>query len=170
MVTSIKGNDTSTFGGNIQTNESSIVSNRPIVVAKLTSNQTISTSTWTKITLNTTDIDTDSAFDTTNNKFTVPTGKAGKYILTGSALFDSGGGAQLARELLAIWKNGAEVKPRYDSDRNNNYIRSASAYITIILDLVEGDEIELYGYASDTSGSPAIATGSTGLSLHKLIG
>jgi len=145
------------------------LSNTPIVVAKITSNQTISSSTWTKVTLNSTDIDTDSAFNTTDNKFTVPVGKSGKYNLTGSALIDAIGGAQLARELLAIRKNGAEVKPRYDSDRNNNYIKSATAVITIILDLTEGDEIELYVYGTDASSSPIVAPGGTSLSLHKLI-
>ena len=42
-------------------------------------NQTISHASYTKVEYNQEIIDTDSAFDLTNNKFVVPSGEAGKY-------------------------------------------------------------------------------------------
>jgi len=185
MVTKVNGNststfggaiditssDTSTFGGEIKTNNDSIISHRPIVVAKKTSPQVSTNATWTKVALNTTDIDTDSAFDTsTNYRFTVPTGKAGKYIINASVLVNAVSASNLRRSLCAVRKNGTEMKPRSDQNCDTNNLASNTPNITLILDLAEGDYIELYGYGTDSSGSPQFETGGTCLSLHKLIG
>ena len=68
------------------------VANTPaFLVQRDSSNQSISASTWTKVQYNSTVYDTDSAYDiTTNFRFTVPSGKGGKYyfhaqIYTGNA-------------------------------------------------------------------------------------
>ena len=50
----------------------------PLFVSKTDGNQTLSDSSATKITFNTELYDTDSAF--ASNKFTVPSGEAGKYF------------------------------------------------------------------------------------------
>lgn len=147
-----------------------VISNRPIVVAKMTSSQVVTGATWTKVTLNTTDIDTDSAFDTTNNKFTVPTGKAGKYVLNASVLVNAVSASNLRRSLCAVRKNGTEMRPRYDQNCDTNNLASNTANITLILDLAEGDYIELWGYGTDSSGSPQFETGGTCLSIYKLVG
>ena len=147
------------------------LSNTPIVVAKKTSSQVPSNATWTKIELNTTDIDTDSAFDTsTNYRFTVPTGKAGKYLINASVLANAITTSNLKRSLCAVRKNGSEMRPRHDQNCDLNYLASTTNNITLILDLAEGDYLELWGYITWASGSGQFETGGTCLSLHKIIG
>ena len=62
--------------------------NTPMVsVDKTGSSQSISATSWTKVTLNTERVDSDSAF--TSNTFTVPSGKAGKYYMSAFATVTS---------------------------------------------------------------------------------
>ena len=68
MVTSIKGNDTSTFGGNIDVPQ--IVTDAPMFRALMSANQTVSFGTWTKVNFDTKDYDLTSDYDTTNKRFT----------------------------------------------------------------------------------------------------
>jgi hypothetical protein len=58
---------------------------QPVVVrAKMTGTQTISASTWTTIQFGSEDTDNKSAYNTGTYTFTVPTGCAGDYLITGS--------------------------------------------------------------------------------------
>ena len=52
--------------------------NRPAFKATLSADQSIANSSFTKVTLDTENFDTDGAF--ASNKFTVPAGQAGKYV------------------------------------------------------------------------------------------
>ena len=56
--------------------------NTPAFSVWLDSTQAVANTTATKIIFNDEDYDTDSAYDTSNGRFTVPTGKAGKYVFT----------------------------------------------------------------------------------------
>jgi len=62
LVTAIKGNATSTFGGQV-------VIPSPTFSAYKSATQTISPVTWTLITLDTEEIDSNSDFDTSTSKF-----------------------------------------------------------------------------------------------------
>jgi hypothetical protein len=172
MTTQIKGNDTSTFGGAIQTNESSIVSNRPMFKARLSANQTgITDGVNTKVAWDTADIDTHSAFDsTTNYRFTVPTGHAGKYFIGCRLRVDGGALNTLIVGLIRLRVNGVD-REYCNFDFNNNYGRATNGELTTILDLTEGDYIEIYGYAN-TSGADATFTAAYHSILYgyKLIG
>src|SRR5210317_1972575 len=82
----IGGTNTTTiaFGPNVTTTPSSLA-NTPMFFGKKVSDQSISDNTSTKLTGFTTgEMDSDNAFDGT--KFTVPSGKAGKYYI-GCELF-----------------------------------------------------------------------------------
>ena len=68
---------TSNGSGTVTINNAAL-KNTPSFYVYLGSNQTISNATDTKITLDTEGWDTDSAF--ASNKFTVPSGEAGKYF------------------------------------------------------------------------------------------
>jgi hypothetical protein len=48
MTTQIKGNDTSTFGGNVDVT-GNVITDAPAFSATLSANQSISHNTWTKI-------------------------------------------------------------------------------------------------------------------------
>ena len=146
------------------------LSNVPAFYIFLSANQTISTGTWTKLTLDSELYDTDSAF--ASNKFTVPAGQAGKYF------FSFGGGtSSLTNSTTAamrIYKNGSAM--------DNSFVRSypnsstgAYPHKSVIYDLAVSDYIELYGqhtYGSDRDfvGDSTGTASYTFLSGQKLIG
>ena len=68
MTTQIKGNATSTFGGNVDVT-GNVITDAPIFSAYKSSSQSISAGVWTLITLDTEEIDSNSNFDTSTSKF-----------------------------------------------------------------------------------------------------
>lgn len=169
MVTKVKGNGTSTFGGEIQTNNNAIVSNRPVFAATTGANQSISETTATKVEFNTKVIDTDSAFDTSNYRFTVPTGKAGYYSINSIIRVDSEVSSNLIIGIIYLYKNGAAFKRQYQYF-SSNYIRSISIAMTNLMDLEVGDYLEVYGYINSVDNTGGILTQNTysEFSGHKL--
>ena len=59
--------------------------NTPAFLVKMDADQTIATNTFTKLELDTETYDTDNAF--ASFKFTVPSGKGGKYFIQGAVTF-----------------------------------------------------------------------------------
>ena len=114
--------------------------------------QTVTDNAFTKAQLNNADIDTDSACDTsTNYRFTVPSGKAGKYFICASLnAYTDTNDQQLFDGL--IYKNGSSIASNLwqystaaNAGRHNAYSQS------IVVDLAAGDYIELYGRISGGS-------------------
>jgi len=114
--------------------------------------QTVTDNTFTKAQLNNADIDTDSACDTsTNYRFTVPSGKGGKYFICASLnAYTATNDQQLFDGL--IYKNGSSIASNLwqystaaNAGRHNAYSQS------IVVDLAAGDYIELYGRISGGS-------------------
>ena len=91
-------------GKTIQNASGDVVTNTPAFSVKLSANQNISETTLTKVQYDTIEFDTDSAFDTSNYKFTVPAGKAGLYLLSSTARLDSGASANLVIGHLFLYK------------------------------------------------------------------
>jgi hypothetical protein len=122
----------------------------PAFRAYLSSTQTISSATTTKVTLNTENFDTNSNFDTTTNYRFTPT-VAGYYQINGVVTFTTGAGQ------AAIFKNGS----RYLTGVEVTYNASLGGHIPIS-DLVylngSTDYIELYIYL--TTGT-TISSGET---------
>ena len=80
--------DTTNIIGTLQNNGAAVGgTNTPAFRAYLSSNQTINDATDTVVSLDSEDYDTDSAFDTSNYRFTVPSGEAGKYFFYAQAFF-----------------------------------------------------------------------------------
>jgi hypothetical protein len=97
----------------------------------------------TKVPFNTEKFDTDSAFDsTTNYRFTVPSGKAGKYLIHLKLRVNDGTDTDGAR--AAIYKNGSEVSISYG--RTEFY---ETYEVTALLDLIATDYIEAYFSVQD---------------------
>ena len=63
----------------------------PAFFAKVGSNQSVSNDTYTTVAFDTEVYDTDSAFNTSTYKFTVPTGKAGKYVFFAHTTYSNAG-------------------------------------------------------------------------------
>jgi len=104
MVTAIKGNATSTFGGNIDVPQ--IVTDAPTFHAYNNANQSVSSSTWTKVQLNTEEWDTSNDFDASNYRYT-PT-VAGYYQVNMNLRFTNSGSFNQA--IIAVYKNGSTYR------------------------------------------------------------
>ena len=123
-----------------RTNFVSGLDNTPSFFAYKTSDQTISDSTLTKITLTSEVYDTDSAYDTTNSKFTVPSGKAGKYFFTYGGLIGNFVDGNWCEVSISV--NGTEVSP----SRVRFFISTSQSAIlqgSVIYDLAVGDYVEM---------------------------
>jgi len=109
--------------------------------------QSISTATWTAITFNAEDFDTDSFHSTSSStsRITIPAGKAGKYLLTSHVYLDSSSGT--GRRFGSFYKNGAEAQvARVEvAVSTGTYIGMVN---TIILNLAVADYVEVYFYQS----------------------
>ena len=115
----------------------------------------ISSGTATLVPFNTENYDTDSAFDNTsgNYKFTVPSGKAGKYFFQASILNSGQANNDLWIIRTQLRKNGSVVfKPEWrfaQSSSNGEEVHSFNGQVQGCLDLAVGDYVQIY---SETYG------------------
>ena len=129
--------------------------NTPSFGAYLAANQGYSNDTWTKITMNTEEWDTDSAFDhTTNYRFTVPAGEGGKYSFTMSTIFDdTGGGAAIGTADIAFYKNGSVFKRLENKSQGGSRQEFWGVQLSAVLDLSAADYIEFYAFMNQNVAS-----------------
>ena len=140
--------------------------NTPSFMVYNASNQSLSTSTWTKATLGGEVWDTDNAFG--SSKFTVPSGEGGKYHFTaGIHIQDHTSG----RTQAAFYKNGSIVA----TDTGMAQLRTIHhegdttyAFMSWNGNLAAGDYMELY--CEQTGGSTENIMLGTWFSGFKLIG
>jgi hypothetical protein len=113
------------------------------------SNQSVSTGTWTKAQLNTEDFDTANCFDSTTNYRFTPT-VAGYYQINGSIAPDSSS-AFGTGVYVAIYKNGTLYRA---SNVNNTSAGTASIPCISAVIYFNGstDYVELYAYFAGGSG------------------
>ena len=145
---------------------SGLPDNTPVFAAYLSadSDQSISDSTTTKIQFDAERIDTAGAFDTSNYRFTVPSGQAGKYFIVCEAKFSCSTQNTIVGTTVHIYKNGSSYHSTgytgagYISGTQYNILGNALNVSTVI-DLAEGDYIEGYGFIKVSSGTPKIQEG-----------
>ena len=125
-------------------------SNTPAFYVGKTSNQSVSDNTKTKVTWNEA-YDTDSAF--ASDKFTVPSGKAGKYNFYIHVTLSTTGSFGVRNPRAYIYKNGSSLY-MFQGAVNEQGIDSYSVTGTLSLDLSVGDYIEVYARNSIDQGSP----------------
>jgi hypothetical protein len=126
---------------------SGAIANTPAFIATASADQSISNNTVVKVTFDTEELDTDNAF--ASNKFTVPTGKAGKYLIHSAVRLETSTDTNL--EIL-IYKNGSEIIRRRNFNGSFDF-----SQVTQILDLADADYLEIYvkheaGSATNISG------------------
>jgi hypothetical protein len=122
--------------------------NTPSFYGYLASDQTISASTWTKMSIATESWDTDSAF--ASNKFTVPSGEAGKYCI---------GYSVGSKEVLdnterldgKLYKNGSAIQETLSTNRAPADNVDMFINFTTVLDLSASDYVELYARHTDAN-------------------
>ena len=128
--------------------------NTPAFQAYLSGNQTIAYDSSTKVTFDTEDFDTDSAYDnTTNYRFTVPSGEGGKYYV----YFRTSGGASSSsnhnKSYSYIQVNGSNVSWATFDDQANGKGETVSYYNAIILTLAAADYVECWFYLDTANGA-----------------
>ncbi len=140
-----------------------LVDNTPSVRARLSSDQSFSAATWTKINWNVEDWDTDSAF--TSSKFTVPSGEAGKYSISWSVCID--GAADNEYGTAVVYKNGSiDLTTRSTVPGSTNLGEYYTGH-NVAIELAVGDYVEIYGF-SNAGGN--FLSNRTSFTLHKLSG
>ena len=148
------------------------MANTPAFLARLTSDQSVSNGTSTKVLLDSTVYDTASAFS--SNKFTVPSGQNGTYVLYFSVDINAAAVSVVQYVQANIRKNGSNITNPSGLDFRNNYGAYANQITcTIAIPLVATDYIELYMDQAQTSGTPTVkgsSTSRTYLGGYKLIG
>mgnify|MGYP003341675685 CR=1 FL=1 len=136
--------------------------NTPAFEVYLSSSQTISHASFTKLQINTEIFDTDSCYDnTTNYRFTPTT--AGKYFVYANVMISGSGGNNLEVARIDIYKNGSRTK--FSNLNMGNYdMTNFSVTITDVVDMNGStDYLELYGYGiSQTSANITIEGGGAG--------
>ena len=116
------------------------LANTPAFHAYLSSNQSVSSGAATKININTELYDTGGGYDTSNYKFVVPSGGAGKYFIYGSAQTTSS--ADFDDYQVKIYVNGSN----YAQSRVRHHYAECINVVTQA-NLSVADYVELYVYA-----------------------
>ena len=147
--------------------------NAPYWCARETSLQTINHNTTTKLTLQTEILDSDGAYDVSNSRFTVPSGKAGDYFVWLQIdLYDAD--SDITNLTGIIFKNGSTLISKVYTDFSNGSVPShAHMYVSTMLSLSVSDYIEYYIHMTTTNGSTAQSYGAefgTQGGGYKLIG
>jgi|TARA_R100000149_G_scaffold66114_1_gene43313 hypothetical protein len=142
------------LGGNITANNLP-VANTPVVTARKGSNQTLSRATFTKITgFTSSEYDSDSAWD--GSRFTVPSGKGGRYLISCHLTFYYGSAGNDGEHAMAIiYINGTAKQYffRISMDNGGRHMSEVGGTGSLIYDLSAGDYVEFYGYIGDDSAS-----------------
>jgi hypothetical protein len=156
----LKRIDVSLVGGN----------NSPSFRAEVASAQSISDATATVIGFGTETFDNGSCYDGTN-KFTVPSGEAGKYVVYSQCNLNPSDLNYASNLSLYLYKNGSRWTIA-KTDFRNNTGSSSTIIVQDTMDLSVGDYIQIYAYIDTTSGTPSI-TGQSNLksvfSAYKII-
>ena len=146
--------------------------NTPYFEVRKTSDQnSINHNTLTKVTFDTEDLDSDSAF--ASDKFTVPSGEGGKYFIFAAATLAGYATSKLRRVELFLYKNGSAIKQTY-TDHQANDAAASNEEVSGVFDLSASDYIEVYARirSSDSGNGNYIqgTTKSTFFSGFKIIG
>ena len=128
--------------------------NTPNFRARINGEQTFTAGATSKVPFNTEVFDTASAYDhTTNYRFTVPSGQAGKYKFNTFMNLRNDNGLKDLRGHFYL--NGSQITNGmyFIMRSNNNPFQGCSMPLSVILDLSVNDYIEVYVYSTTSSGN-----------------
>ena len=130
-----------------------VFTNVPAFNVDKTSDQSISDGTWTKVTFTNEHLDTDSAFS--DSKFTVPTGKGGKYFFS-TMIRGEGTNGTVDYFSMAFYKNGSRMIIVNQLQTADNQLKNSHIFGSAMLTLSASDYIEVY---ANFSGSSLVVAG-----------
>ena len=125
--------------------------NKPAFFAKLSGNQSISHDTTTIVAFDTEVFDTNSAFDTSNYRFTVPTNYAGKYIFTAKAGYSNPNNGTGTRYQFSFFKNGSMEDFIGDWSQAQHASADPTFGHTACIDLSVGDYVDFRVYQNSNA-------------------
>ena len=126
-----------------------IAVNTPAFEAYLSSNQTFSDASYTKVNFNTEIYDTNNNYDNSTNYRFTPT-VAGKYLVYSTLVMFAGGSTYAG---LAIYKNGSLYKESDEDYDNGTEARNVISTSTAIDFNGSSDNVEIFGYLDINSGT-----------------
>jgi hypothetical protein len=141
------GTDGGGFGG----------TNTPYFVARRNSAQTLSNNAYAKVQFDVEVLDSASAFDPSSNyRFTIPSGQAGKYIIGARVNINGVGDGTLWNGTLAIYKNGS-IDIAAPFNFKTGYINNFNGFVEYLYDASVSDYYEIYVKGeTTTSGNPTV--------------
>jgi len=131
-------------------------SNTPAFKVTMSGSQTFTNNAYTKMDFDTETYDTDGAYDTSNQRFTVPSGKAGKYFFyaqTIGIMTDNNTEVCVIRFL----KNGSTQLSNAQHNRDG-VATDTTFFGQCIVDLSVGDYVEAYLFQNQGSNRGNDAT------------
>ena len=132
------------FGGN----------NSPSFRAEVSSHQNVTDATATVINFDTETFDNGSCYDGTN-KFTVPSGEAGKYVVYSQCGLHPSDLNRANNLSIYLYKNGSRWTIA-KTDFRSNTGSSSTVIVQDTMDLSVGDYIQIYAYIDNTTGTPYV--------------
>ena len=168
MASIIKANKFQDFAGNdilssdgagVITPNASGIKNTPAFLVNLNSNQSIANTTETLVQFTDVIYDTDSAYDTSTYKFTVPSGEGGKYEFTTSVRKNNWSSTRFFARLYVNTTSGTNAVGESGAANTGAY---ASSILTYTFNLSAGDTVEIYMYnkGGNASGNAFVSDGS----------
>ena len=126
---------------------SGAIANTPAFRAIIPSSITFSSTANTKVPFSSETYDIGSCFNTSNYRFTVPSGQAGKYHFTAVIRFycDANNASYVYTN---FYKNGSDIDTQQFLQLTNNStdtLRQVTIPYTVTMDLAVDDYIEVYG-------------------------
>ena len=135
---------TSDGSGTLTLNNAAL-KNTPAFAAKRDSTQGIANASWVKLQINTEDYDTNGAYDASSNyRFTVPSGQAGKYSFLGHVMLPGVDTNEYGA--IAFYKNGSIITESQGREQKASDDRDTFIACSYSLGLAVDDYIELYAY------------------------
>ena len=140
--------------------------NTPAFAVYLSSNQSIANTTYTKIIFQTEEFDTDSAYNTSDGLFTVPSGEGGKYVIHFSIRLQNWNTSDVQAYASINGSTTTLLVDNGDQQGDNNTFHSSG-----VLTLSAGDTVSIYFYQNGGNNAP-LRTGKQSSYFHgyKLIG
>jgi hypothetical protein len=163
--------DTTNIIGTLQNDGAAVGGNNsPSFRAEVSSDQNVTDATATVINFDTETFDNGSCYDGTN-KFTVPSGEAGKYFVYSQCNLNPSDLNRANNLSIYLYKNGSRWTIA-KTDFRSNTGSGSSIICQDTMDLSAGDYIQIYAYIDNTTGTPSV-TGTSNLkstfSAYKLI-
>jgi hypothetical protein len=144
-------------------------SNVPYFYAKLSTNQDTANGGTRIVELNSVIVDSASAWNSSNYRWTVPSGQAGTYFISGSVQSRSSDNNSVAWNIAKIYINGSELEASTNQTANtqSNYVQSSTANVSVIRTLSVGDYVSLYGITY-AGGTPRFGPELSSLKIFKV--